>query len=801
MVVRAVPAVFASLLGVGCFAPDGATRGLPCTADSSCGGLTCSYGFCGGPPRCEAGAGVGDYCFSISGEPIEIGARVSAVAVGAVDMDAWPDVVVGAGDGGTLTVLANDGQGGVSVVMTSTAVGGLVTDLGIGAVDDGGLADVVATTASRVSLHPLVAQDGATQFAGAVEIAAGVAGPRLPQIGSFVDDADRRQDIAVLVDNGFDVIPQTGASAFGLPLHTPASDPTDLRSLGTAMERIYIAESRTSSVSGYDRRTDGTFNSRIEIEVGVAPERFVIGDVDRDGFSDLLVAGVDGTLWLTTGKNSAQDDWSNPREVYSLGWAPSMLVAVNLDDDAEPEYVIAGGPPSGPADVYLFDNDGDGKPIYGGSLGVSGAAVAVADLDRDGIAEFVAGSRESQLVVARRTVAPLPPGGNEGASATDSGTSGGPTDPTSASFPSEPTDPTLVSDSGGLDTDPITETMSADDGGTPSCEGGIDVGSVCFAIDYLLTPPADLVALAVGDYSADGDPDVMLSTADGTLTAVSAVGGANFVDWEFIGAGLVEPIISPFVDDLGFPLNWHSFTDGGGVDLTVPSFAESYYLTLSGARAPTRVDYLDGELYRPGILVIEDAGLSVIGRPASGVAHFSPTSAVSIAAPPYGGEIFVVATGGDVRLFYVDDAGISDEGVVEGMGAVTSVAFGNSGAIAGVEGSTLRYLGYDINYAPVISEVGDLGTIGGPIAVVDLNLDFFDDVVIRRGIDFGDGFRSQTLSVFLGNEFGGLDPEIPLFSSVTTFAVHQLGNGPAVYFATAGDGKQLPALWRLRSAF
>ncbi|MBL8943493.1 MAG: hypothetical protein JNK45_10110, partial [Myxococcales bacterium] len=370
-----------------CFAPAAATRGLPCTDDDACGSLACSYGVCGGPTRCEAGAGVGEYCFTVDAREFTVTPGIDALAVGTIDPGPLPDIVVGNGAAQTLALLRNVGEGEFADAAISAPMGFAARELAIGPVDGAGWSDVVATTEGAVALVPIVPGDGGSGgFADALVLADGLAGAARPQIGQFVDDASGLADVAVLVDDGFDVVPQREPSMFGDPVHTALQAATDLRTLGVDASRVYVASGSGDAVVGHSRTATGAFAATTTIGVGPSPSRFALADLDGDAFGDVLTAGSDGTLWLTTGRDPSFADPRSPVQVYDLGWGPSTLAAIDLDDDPEPEFLVSGQAPGGRRDVFLFDNDGEGRPIYGGSLGIDDAsAVVLADLDLDGI--------------------------------------------------------------------------------------------------------------------------------------------------------------------------------------------------------------------------------------------------------------------------------------------------------------------------------------------------------------------------------------------------------------------------------
>lgn len=787
-----------SLFTTACFEPAAQTRGLACTEDSSCGGLECRYGFCGGPPRCESGASVGDYCFEVTGEPIEIGARTTALAIATVDMDPWPDLVVASGDDGRLTVLGNDGTGGVRTIVATTTVGASVTDVGVGAVDDAGLADVVATTGNAVSVHPLLATAGTPAFASAIAVGTGLASPRKPQIGSFVDDAERRSDVAILVDNGFDVLPQTGASTFGGAIHTSVSAPTDLRSLGMAMERVYVAASKTNSIVGHDRKVDGTFSANLEVDVGVAPERFTIADVDRDGFSDLVVVGSDGGVWLTTGKNAAQDDWSIPEKVYSLGWRPSSITAVNLDDDIEPEYVIAGETASGHGDVYLFDNDGDGKPLYGGSLGTDGAVVAVADLDRDGIAELVVGSGETSVVVARRTVAP-PPVGIE-----DSGSSSGggdPTQPTASSLTSDPSGPNPTMP-GTLTDASDTDSLSGSEGGLPPCtDGGFLIGINCYEAEYALPLAADADDLVVADFSGDFLSDLVIAGGDVVL-GVTGVGVAKEPAFEVATAGRTEVAVVSLLDVEGFNAPHVVFTDAEGYHVFRGDNPSGVFtFATEGAHSPGRVDLSDEMFSQPALLMASVDGVFAAWTGDEPPGAGSPlVGVVDVAAWVFGGSQVLVADGIDVRQYTVDFDGFVEDGVLPTLGASTQVGITTFGYV-GHEGDSLHYIGvHQDSGEPVASTITGFGLVHGGFDGADITGDGIDDILLVRELDFFDEGLQRLLTVVPIGWDGIPEEPINITNGVGVASVDIFDYPPTIYFTALAEEWGDRAVHRIRGA-
>ncbi len=500
----------ALLLAPACFDATDELRGKPCTADASCGTLSCEYGVCGGPQRCESGAGVGDYCFALTEQEFAVGDRPSALGVGLVDPDPNPDLVVGNAGNGTLSVLLNDGEGSFGSITESGPIGAVLRELVIGHVDKGGLADVVAITESdALVVVPLLREGGGPPTFGAMATAAsGLVSPSRPRVGDFVDDPLGAPDVAALVQEGLDVRRQDQPLVFSGDLVTSVAGASDIRLIGQGMERAYIAKPDDHAVVSHSRNPTGIFSARKTIDVGGAPEHIVLEDLDLDDYADLLTVSATGQLWLTRGKDAGLDGWHMPAQVYDVGWTPFHLAAANLDDDLDLELVIAGGPEGGRRDVYLFDNDGDGKPIYGGSLGLADtAAVALADLEPDGVPELVVVDTERGTVrIARRTVAPPPPGGEEssgGTTGVTSMTSDPTVDPSEPTTPSETNDPTI-------ETEDPTFPMET---GDPDCPTNFWIGSVCFTYYDQYSTGIGIAHLEIGDVDTDGYEDLVVVDA------------------------------------------------------------------------------------------------------------------------------------------------------------------------------------------------------------------------------------------------------------------------------------------------
>jgi hypothetical protein len=139
--------------------------------------------------------------------------------------------------------------------------------------------------------------------------------------------------------------------------------------------------------------------------VGVLFDSPAIGDVNGDGRPDVVVASLDGKLWVWNANGSLQAGW--PRLIGTLGTSHDVTL-VDVDRDGRLDIVFADG--GGSIDVRRGSGSSlPGFPVSTGP-GLSAGATA-ADLDKNGSVEIVAALSNGgsyQLVAYKSTGQPLP---------------------------------------------------------------------------------------------------------------------------------------------------------------------------------------------------------------------------------------------------------------------------------------------------------------------------------------------------------------------------------------------------------
>ena len=126
-------------------------------------------------------------------------------------------------------------------------------------------------------------------------------------------------------------------------------------------------------------------------------DRALAGDVDRDGWPDLVVSHFDPDQGTVTVLRNGGDGTFSPQRTatYPAGKQASAIALGDLDNDGWPDLVIGvrAGEPGIPETVQVLRNRGDGTfPVDGGTQQLVGkipVAVAIADVSGDGWADVI----------------------------------------------------------------------------------------------------------------------------------------------------------------------------------------------------------------------------------------------------------------------------------------------------------------------------------------------------------------------------------------------------------------------------
>ncbi|MCP5156362.1 MAG: VCBS repeat-containing protein [Ectothiorhodospiraceae bacterium] len=334
---------------------------------------------------------------------------VSALALGDLDQDGRPDLVVlRYGASPSLAWYPNDGAGAPFDSAPPLGIGAdvlLSRSIALGDVDGDGDFDAVVAVEQGGRNRLYLNDGGATPFAGALG----------RDIGIDTDDTLAIALADVNRDGRLDVIAGNAGQRNRLYLNNGTGDPF----AGVVGTDIGPEAELTRSIAVGDVNRDG----RLDVVAGNAdggavrwyaagagPDPFAgavgvaittevadlvavrLGDTDRDGDLDLVVARSDGPLVNLPGNGGPEPFAGAVAQTIVDDAGPVRAVElIDVDRDGHLDVVVGRDSASVSNEVYL--NAGARRAFVGIATGTLGAAgvrgVAVADLDRDGAPDIV----------------------------------------------------------------------------------------------------------------------------------------------------------------------------------------------------------------------------------------------------------------------------------------------------------------------------------------------------------------------------------------------------------------------------
>jgi FG-GAP-like repeat/RTX calcium-binding nonapeptide repeat (4 copies)/Putative Ig domain len=300
-------------------------------------------------------------------------------------------------------------------------------------------------------------------------------------------------DVGVLLNNGSGLGPVSNLPTTNRPFQVIIADLGNDHRPDIVTVNASAAGITYHTVNVFPANGDGTFGAAATYNVGNGPRSITAADFNGDGRLDLAVGNlVDNTVTILTSGHTSDLTFTVPSNI-SVGQSPYYVAAGDLNGDGIPDLVVAEN-----STVKVLLGNGDGGFTAGGTYSVGGdtGSVVVANLG-NGFPDIIVSNLQSNTVSVFL--------GN--------GTGHFPSTPIVKAIPEGISRGQAVA-VGDLNGDGIPDLVVADgDTGDVSVfmgngDGDFGAGHM-YSLHNLGCGPAYASAVAIGDFSGDGHPDIV----------------------------------------------------------------------------------------------------------------------------------------------------------------------------------------------------------------------------------------------------------------------------------------------------
>ncbi len=668
-----------------------------------------------------------------------------SLALGDVNGDGKPDIVV-ANENSTVSVLLGNGNGTFQAQQTF-ATGFESVAVAIADVNGDGKPDLVVANLVSSTVSVLLGNGNGTfqaqqTFAtGSYPISLAIADVNGDGKPDIIVANNHSNTVSVLLGNGNGTFQpqQTFAAAFG-PAPGNGTISVAVGDVnGDGKPDIVVAnDSANGTVGVLLGNGDGTFQALQTVAVGSAADSVAIADVNGDGKADLVVADA-GTYSVSVLLGNGNGTFQ-AQELYATGNRPATVLVGDVSGDGKPDIVVA-NEFGGTVSVLLGNGNGTflAQPLV--ATGNNSTAATVGDVNGDGVPD---------LIVADGEVSVLLGNGN--------GTFQSPQTFAAGSDP----DSVALAD---LTRDGIADLIAANyESNTVSVLLGNGNGT--FQTQQTFATGLKPDSVAIGDVNGDGIPDLVVANLySSAVSVLLGNGNGTFQAQQTFAAGkypssvMLSDVNGDGKSDIIVANKWNNALRDGTVSVLLGNGNGTFQVPQTFATGAFPGSVAVGDFNgdgKPDLVVVNLRGeiLSVLLGNGNGTFQTQQTLAVGV----YPTSVTVADVNGDGKLdLLVTESGSDAVGVLLGNGNGTFQAQENFAA----------------------------GDYPIAVAVGDENSDGRTDLVVADG-------HANTVAVLLNSANGNFTGQVyTITNPATHLAVVSPGNAVAgatlVFTVTALD--------------